>query len=127
MRLDFRFKYFQMLVHARGHAAQFAVDAVDDRKRPPGRRRGPRRQHVEKSHHGQFHRSTQNSQPAPQPPLEPFHFALVGFVVESGQMDHSVQNQNAHFRRQARENRRALRRAVSGEMAMSPTYFARSR
>jgi len=66
--------------------------------------------------------SSGNSQPFSQAALEAVHFSVVGFVVVSCQMNHAVENQDSHFNGQGTRKRRALRRAVSGEIAMSPIY-----
>ena len=43
---------------------------------------------------------TFEAQPPPQPPLQALHLAFIGFVVKAGQVNQSMQNQNAQFCRQ---------------------------
>jgi hypothetical protein len=40
------------------------------------------------------------AQPAPEPPLQAHHFAVIDFVVITGQVNHPVQDQHAQFGRQ---------------------------
>jgi hypothetical protein len=40
------------------------------------------------------------AQAAPEPPLQAHHFAVIDFVVITGQVNHPVQDQHAQFCRQ---------------------------
>ena len=61
------------------------------------------------------------AQPATEPPLQTHHFAVIDFVVITGQVNHPVQDQHAHSAVSRRECFRAYRRAVSGAITISPT------
>ena len=66
-------------------------------------------------------RLSRESEPSPQPLFDAVHLAAIGFVIVAEQMQHAVEYQRFVVRREAvRPYSLALRRAVAGEMAMSP-------
>ena len=109
VRFDLGLEEFEMLADAAlVHAAQFAVDPVEVRENDEAHAERRDSEHVEKRHH----RSDADSQPFAQAALEAVHFSVVGFVVEPRQMDHAVEDQDAHFNGQG--TRKAARIAARG-------------